>query len=215
MSGDGVNVVGGPVVIEAAGTPWQELYRRVVDFVVPRPIALVATVDGNGVANVAPFSFFTVVSANPPCLAFAPLRSGRTGALKDTLLNVQATGAFVVAVVTEELAERVNAASAALPRGESEFAHAGLTPSPASRVPAPLVAESPVNVECRLVEVRTYGEGPGAGSLIVGEMVAVHLSPELLDERGHIVAGRLRAVGRMGGELWVRTGDTFALPRPG
>ncbi len=206
---------GAPVTLGADPASWQELYRRLVEVVVPRPIALVASVDEKGRANVAPFSFFTVVSANPPHLAFAPLRSGRTGALKDTLLNVRATGEFVVAVVTEELAAKVNAAAAVLPRGESEFEHAGLTPVPASRVAAPIVAESPVNIECRLVEVRTYGEGPGAGSLVVGEILAVHLDPRLLDGQGRVTPERLRAVGRMGGDLWVRTADTFTLSRPG
>ncbi|MGV8041295.1 MAG: flavin reductase [Thermoanaerobaculaceae bacterium] len=106
-------------------------------WVVPRPIALVSTVDAEGRPNLAPFSFFTVVSANPPYLAFSPQRAGRTGEKKDTLRNVEATGQFVVAVVTEAIAERVNACAARLPRGESEFAHSGLTPAPApARAPA-------------------------------------------------------------------------------
>ena len=205
----------GTIEIDSAATPWQEIYRRLVEVVVPRPIALVSTVDEEGRSNLAPFSFFTVVSSNPPCLAFAPQRSGRTGELKDTLLNARATGEFVVAVVTEELAARVNSASASLPRGTSEFEHAGLTPARAKHVKAPLVAESPVNIECRVIEVRTYGDGPGAGSLVVGEVLAVHLLPELLDEGGHVTAEHLRAVGRMGGDLWVRTRETFGLPRPG
>jgi flavin reductase (DIM6/NTAB) family NADH-FMN oxidoreductase RutF len=200
--------------LDAARTPWQELYQRLVEVVVPRPIALVSTVDAAGRPNLAPFSFFNVVSANPPYLAFSPQRSGRTGEAKDTLLNVKETGAFVVAVVTEELAAKVNAASARLPRGVSEFDHAGLTPAPASRVGPPLVAESPVNMECRLVEIRTYGDGPGAGSLIVGEILVVHLRPDLPDESGKVPPARLRAVGRMGGSLWVRTRGTFGLPRP-
>ncbi len=206
---------GARVTIGPDPASWQDLYRRLVEVVVPRPIALVASVDEEGRANLAPFSFFTVVSANPPCLAFAPVRSGRTGTLKDTLLNVRATGEFVVSVVTEEIAAKVNAAAAVLPRGESEFEHAGLTPAPASKVAAPLVAESPVNLECRLLEVRTYGEGPGAGSLVVGEIVAAHLHPRLLDGQGRVTPERLRAVGRMGGDLWVRTADTFSLSRSG
>ncbi len=204
-----------PVAIDSAATPWQEVYRRLVEVVVPRPIALVSTVDEAGRTNVAPFSFFTVVSSNPPCLAFAPQRSGRTGELKDTLLNVRATGEFVVAVVTEDIAARVNKASASLPRGASEFEHAGLTPARSRNVKPPHVAESPVNIECRLVEIRTYGDGPGGGSLVVGEVVALHLLPELLDDGGHVAAERLRAVGRMGGDQWVRTRETFGMSRPG
>jgi flavin reductase (DIM6/NTAB) family NADH-FMN oxidoreductase RutF len=203
-----------PTTVDATSTPWGELYRRLVEIVVPRPIALVSTVNVEGKPNLAPFSFFTVVSSNPPCLAFSPQRSGRTGEEKDTLLNVRATGEFVVAVVTEELAEKANVASAALPRGADEFTRAGLHPSPASMIRAPLVAESPVNVECHVVEIRTYGNAGGAGNLVVGEVLMVHLDPSLLDESGSVLPDRLGAVGRMGGDLWVRTRDTFALHRP-
>jgi flavin reductase (DIM6/NTAB) family NADH-FMN oxidoreductase RutF len=205
---------GGDFRIDAVAGEWREVYRRLVEIVVPRPIALVSSVDAEGRPNLAPFSFFTVVSANPPHVAFAPLRSGRSGAKKDTLRNVEAVGEFVVGVVTEELAERVNTASAALPHGVSEFAHAGLTPRPAELVRAPLIAESPVNVECRLAEIRTYGEGGGAGSLIVGRVVLVHVAERVRAADGRIDPELLRAVGRMGGEEWVRTRDRLTLPRP-
>ncbi len=203
------------VTVDAASKRWQEVYRRLAEVVVPRPIALVSTVDGEGRKNLAPFSFFNVVSSNPPYLAFSPQLSGRTGEKKDTVLNVEAMGEFVVAVVTEELAEKVNATSASLPRGEDEFAHAGLTPAPARLVRPPLVAESPVNIECRVVEIRTYGSSGGAGSLVVGEVLLLHLDRALLDADGHVLPERLKAVGRMGGDLWVQTRDTFAMPRPG
>ena len=200
--------------IDVAAADWREVYRRLVEIVVPRPIALVASVDTDGNPNLAPFSFFTVVSANPPHVAFAPLLSGRTGAKKDTLRNVEAVGEFVVGVVTEALAERVNAASAALPHGVSEFAHAGLTPRPAELVRAPLIAESPVNLECRLAEIRRYGEGGGSGSLVVGRVVLVHVAAGVRSADGRIDPDLLRAVGRMGGEEWVRTRDRLTLRRP-
>jgi flavin reductase (DIM6/NTAB) family NADH-FMN oxidoreductase RutF len=200
--------------IETGKTSWQEFYRRLAEVVVPRPIALVSTVDLEGRPNLAPFSFFTVVSANPPYLAFSPLRSGRTGEIKDTLRNVTATGQFVVHVVTEAMAEAVNLASASLPPGESEFSHAGLTPVPSVLVKPPRVQESPVALECELVEVRAYGEEGGAGSLVVGKILLLHLAEGLLDERGAVRPERLKAVGRMGGEVWVNTRATFSLSRP-
>lgn len=200
--------------IDVATTDWREVYRRLVEIVVPRPIALVASVDAGGRPNLAPFSFFTVVSANPPHVAFAPLRSGRTGGKKDTLRNVEAVGEFVVGVVTETIAERVNAASAALPHGVSEFEHAGLTARPAELVRAPLIAESPVNLECRLAEIRCYGEGGGAGSLIVGRVLLVHVADGVRTPDGRIDPDLLRAVGRMGGEEWVRTRDRLTMRRP-
>jgi flavin reductase (DIM6/NTAB) family NADH-FMN oxidoreductase RutF len=201
--------------IDTGSTSWVEVYRRLTEAVIPRPIALVATVDLDGAANVAPFSFFTVVSSNPPFIAFAPHRAGRSGSKKDTLRNIEQVGEFTVSVVTEEIAERVNACAAPLPYGESEFEHSGLTPVAAARVQAPLVAESPVGLECVLEEIRSYGEEGGAGSLVVGRVVLMHIESAIRDPKdGSIIADRLRAVGRMGGSLWCRTLDTFPLDRP-
>jgi flavin reductase (DIM6/NTAB) family NADH-FMN oxidoreductase RutF len=201
--------------IDAATTSWVDVYRRLTEVVIPRPIALVATVDPDGVANVAPFSFFTVVSSNPPFIAFAPHRMGRTGTKKDTLRNVEQVGEFTVSVVTEEIADRVNTCAAPLPYGDSEFEHSGLTPVAAERVKAPLVGESPVALECMLEEIRSYGAEGGAGSLVVGRVVLMHLDAAVRDPAsGRVVAERLRAVGRMGGSLWCRTLDTFTLERP-
>jgi flavin reductase (DIM6/NTAB) family NADH-FMN oxidoreductase RutF len=202
------------LTLDPSERPWVEVYRRLIEVVLPRPIALVSTVDIEGRPNLAPFSFFTVVSANPPYLAFSPQLSGRTGQKKDTLHNVEETGELVIAVVTEALADQVNRCSAVLPWGQSEFAASGLTSLPATRVRPHLVAESPVNLECELVEVRTYGSEGGAGSLVVGRLLLAHLAPEICDENGAVVADRLRAVGRMGSDLWVRTRDTFPMPRP-
>ena len=201
--------------IDTSTTSWVDVYRRLTEVVIPRPIALVATVDPDGIANVAPFSFFTVVSSNPPFIAFAPHRMGRTGTKKDTLRNVEAVGEFTVSVVTEEIAERVNACAAPLPYGDSEFEHSGLTPVAAERVKAPLVAESPVGLECMLEEIRVYGDEGGAGSLVVGRVVLMHLEAAVRDPAdGRVVHEQLRAVGRMGGSLWCRTLDTFPLTRP-
>ncbi len=201
--------------IDTSTTSWVDVYRRLTEVVIPRPIALVATVDPDGIANVAPFSFFTVVSSNPPFIAFAPHRMGRTGTKKDTLRNVEAVGEFTVSVVTEEIAERVNACAAPLPYGDSEFEHSGLTPVAAERVKAPLVAESPVGLECMLEEIRVYGDEGGAGSLVVGRVVLMHLEAAVRDPAdGRVVHEQLRAVGRMGGSLWCRTLDTFPLKRP-
>ena len=201
--------------IDTATASWVDSYRRLTEVVIPRPIALVATVDRDGITNLAPFSFFTVVSSNPPFIAFAPHRAGRTGSKKDTLRNVEQVGEFTVSVVTEEIAERVNSCAAPLPYGDSEFEHSGLTPVAAERVRAPLVAESPVALECTLEEIRTYGDEGGAGSLVVGRVVLMHVEPGVRDPvDGRVLPELLRAVGRMGGSLWCRTRDTFPLERP-
>jgi flavin reductase (DIM6/NTAB) family NADH-FMN oxidoreductase RutF len=201
--------------IDPSTTSWVDGYRRLTEVVIPRPIALVATVDPQGVANLAPFSFFTVVSSNPPFIAFAPHRAGRAGSKKDTLRNVEQVREFTVSVVTEEIAEQANSCAAPLPYGDSEFDHSGLTPLAAERVKPPLVAESPVGLECAVEEIRSYGEAGGAGSLVVGRVVLIHVDPALRDPAdGRVLAERLRAVGRMGGSLWCRTLDTFELERP-
>lgn len=202
------------LTIDTGKTSWVEVYRRLVEIVLPRPIALVSTVDVAGRPNLAPFSFFTVVSSNPPYVAFSPHLTGRSGEKKDTLRNIEATGRFVVATVTEAIAERVNACAAALAHGNSEFARAGLTPVPAERVPAPLVGESPVNMECELVEIRSYGSEGGAGNLVVGRVLLLHIDASVMSADGRVLSEKLRAVGRMGGPDWVRTRDTFPMPRP-
>jgi flavin reductase (DIM6/NTAB) family NADH-FMN oxidoreductase RutF len=202
-------------LVDPAQTDWVEVYRRLTDVVIPRPIALVSTVDPEGRPNVAPFSFFTVVSSNPPHLAFSPHRAGRTGAKKDTLRNIEATGQMVIAVVTEAMAEQVNQCAAALPYGTSELEHSGLTGRPAERVRPLLIAESPVNMECELVELHHYGESGGAGSLVVARLVLMHLDPAVRDADGAVAPELLRAVGRMGQDYWVRTRETFPMKRPG
>lgn len=200
--------------IDPSTTSWIEVYRRMTEIVIPRAIAVVSTVDAQGRPNLAPFSFYTVVSSNPPHIAFAPHLSGRTGQKKDTLCNIEETGEFVVASATESLAEKVNACAAMLPPGNSEFLHSGLTPEPAETVTPSLVKESPINLECELVEIRTYGDQGGAGHLVVGRIKRIHIDTEVLNDLGGVDPEALKAVGRMGTDLWVNTGDTFPMPRP-
>ncbi len=202
------------VTIDPSTTSWIEVYRRMTEIVIPRPIAVVSTVDAQGRPNLAPFSFYTVVSSNPPHIAFAPHLSGRTGQKKDTLNNIEETGEFVIATATERLAEQVNACAALLPPEDSEFAHSGLTPEPAETVTPFLVKESPINLECKLVEIRVYGDQGGAGHLVVGKITRIHLDPTILNEEGQIRSETLQAVGRMGTDLWVKTRETFPMPRP-
>ncbi|PIQ23004.1 flavin reductase family protein [bacterium (Candidatus Blackallbacteria) CG17_big_fil_post_rev_8_21_14_2_50_48_46] len=193
---------------------WQEIYRRLTEIIQPRPIALVSTLNSEGESNLAPFSFYTLISCNPPYLAFSPQLAGRTGQKKDTLRNLEIHPQFVVATVTEAIAERVNQASAPLPYGESEFQYAGLTPVPAQLIKGNRVKESPVNMECELVEIRSYGEEGGAGNLVVGKILCIEIDERVLNQAGAIDPALLKAVGRMGGEDWCRTSETFAYPRP-
>ncbi len=200
--------------IQVSETPWRDVYARLTEIVQPRPIALVSTWHPEHGLNLAPFSFFTIVSSNPPYIAFAPQIAVRTGQKKDTLKNIEAHPEFVIATVTEEIAERVNAASTPLPYGESEFDYTGLTPIPAQFIKGFCVQESPINMECKLVEIHSYGSEGGAGQLIVGKIEAIHIQESVLDPNGKIDPALLRTVARMGGEDWCRSQDRFSYSRP-
>lgn len=188
------------------------IYRLFSGAIAPRPIAWVATVDAEGRANLAPFSFFNVASVNPPVLAFSPLLNGE-GKAKDTLENLDEVGECVIHVGSEALAEALNATSASLPRGEDEFDHAGLAKAPMGELRVPRIAASPIAFGCRLREVIRFGDSPLAGNLVLAEVVAVHAEPEVWDGR-HVDIETLRPVGRMAGSDYSRTTDLFALERP-
>jgi flavin reductase (DIM6/NTAB) family NADH-FMN oxidoreductase RutF len=200
---------------DPAAMPAQAFYRLMIDCIQPRPIALVSTMSADGVANLAPYSFFNGVGSNPPMLVFSTaLRRGEPRQ-KDTLRNIRESGEFVVAATTEANVAAARDASAEYPPHVSEFEALGIATAPARLVRAPLVAVSPVNFECRLHQVVETGTEPGAGILVIGRIVFAHVSPEVLDgDAPRVSAEKLRAVGRMGGEWYCRTTDRFALARP-
>jgi flavin reductase (DIM6/NTAB) family NADH-FMN oxidoreductase RutF len=194
------------------------IYKLMIGAIVPRPIAFVSSLDGRGVRNLAPFSYFTAVSADPPVVLFCPSvrrEDPQRGlaAHKDTLLNVIATREFVVNVVTESIAEKMNATSAQVPPEVDEFKLVGLTPLPSEMVKPPRVAESPVQMECRLLRIIEVSDRPAGGSIVLGEVVRFHTGEDLI-ENFRIDPDKLAAVGRMGGPTYVRTRDRFDLERP-
>jgi flavin reductase (DIM6/NTAB) family NADH-FMN oxidoreductase RutF len=201
------------MVIDTQVSDPSDLYQVLVSVVIPRPIAFVSSIDTEGTRNLAPFSFFTVASVNPPVVCFSPLRRRRDGRAKDTLRNICATGEFVINVVSEELGERMNLTSAEFPPEVDEFVQAGLTPSSSRLVCCPGVQESPVRMECQLIEVISLGDEPLAGNLILGRILLLDIRDEVVVD-GVIGNIKLRAIGRMGGSSYVRTTDLFDLPRP-
>ena len=190
----------------------KDSYRLLVSAVVPRPIAWVSTVGEDGVFNLAPFSIFTLICPRP---ALIGLGIGRTkdGQKKDTLRNIESTGEFVINVVDETLAETMNVTAAAYPGDVDEFKEAGMTPAKADLVRAPMVGESPLNMECRLVQILEFGEVPRNVSFIIGEVLRVHIKDELYAD-GAIQVSKLRATGRLAAELYCRTTDIFEMKRP-
>jgi flavin reductase (DIM6/NTAB) family NADH-FMN oxidoreductase RutF len=196
----------------------QNIYKLMIGAIVPRPIAFVSSLDARGVRNLAPFSYFTAASSDPPVVLFCPSVRPEDperglAAHKDTLLNVISTREFVVNVVTETIAERMNATSAQVPPEVDEFELAGLTPLPSDLVKPPRVAESPVQMECRLRQIIEVSDRPAGGSIVLGEVVRFHVCEDLVDNF-RIDPDKLTAVGRMGGPTYVRTHDRFDLKRP-
>ncbi len=184
----------------------------------PRPIAFVSSLDGSGIRNLAPFSYFTLCSSNPPYVVFSPVHRGPGRIPKDTLQNIQETREFVVNIVSEDILSQMNATAADYPPEIDEFEISGLTPLASDRVKAPRVKESRVQLECVLQEIIVLSDKPGGGSLVIGEIVLMHISRDILaDPAGSLFKvdpEKLNAVGRMGGPTYTRTHDLIHLDRP-
>jgi flavin reductase (DIM6/NTAB) family NADH-FMN oxidoreductase RutF len=201
------------MVIDVAKSDVVQVYRAIVSLVVPRPIAWVTSVDREGQVNLAPFSFFNAFGANPPVVVFSPT-SRRDGSKKDTLLNVEATGEFVVNLAVAPLAEKINATSLELPYGESEAERVGLRMAPAEKVRPPRVEGSPAHLECRVLQIVPIGAGAISANLVIGEVVLIHVRDEVLDSAGSVDPRKLQAIARLGGDYYCRTTDLFEMPRP-
>ncbi len=195
-----------------------DIYKLLIGAVVPRPIALVSSIDARGIANLAPFSYFMLCSSNPPFAIFSPAHRGASKPPKDTLRNVEETGDFVVNVVSEEFLQQMNLTAADYPPDVDEFAVSGLTPSRSEHVKSPGVEEAHVRLECRLHQVLVLSDKPGGGSLVIGEIVAIQVDRGVLADPEKSVfkidPGKLRAMGRMGGPTYVRTQDRVDVERP-
>ena len=189
-------------------------YKIVNSTITPRPIAWVTTVSPDGVVNAAPYSFFNACGIEPPLVVLGLLKDFETRALKDTARNILATGEFVVNLVCEADAERMNQSSVAAPAGVSEIAYAGLETAPASRIAPPLIASSPVSFECRKVTALDIGTHQ---TVLIGEILVAHIKDEFVSDpdRFYFDTPAMELIGRTHGAGWyARTTDQFALQRP-
>lgn len=191
----------------------RDMYEWMITTIIPRPIAWVSTISPDGVTNLAPFSFFQGVCARPPTLLFCPAND-RRGNPKDTLRNIRETREFVVNLVSSAQVEAMNATSATLPYGESEFARFGVDPVPSRRVRPPRVSGSPVAFECELDRIIDVGEGPVAGHVVLGRIVQFHVDDAVLGSDGKPDPERLGLVGRLGRDEYAELGSRFRLSRP-
>jgi len=190
----------------------KDLHELFVSTMLPRPIAFVSTVSEEGIFNLAPFSFFTPLCLKPPIIGFSIFWK-RDGQKKDTLRNIEFSKDFVVTVVTEAIAEAMNQTSADYPGNVSEFKEVGLTPIKGDLVKAPLVAESPVNMECNLLQIIEFGEAPTGSNFVLGEVILVRIR-ENVWAGDHADISRLKVIGRLGEDLYCRTTDVFEMKRP-
>jgi flavin reductase (DIM6/NTAB) family NADH-FMN oxidoreductase RutF len=186
-----------------------DTYKLMTGSIVPRPIALVATLGPLGTPNAAPFSFFNAVAVDPPTIVFSV--SPRDGAAKDTLDNIRALPEFVVHIVSSSLAEAMNICATAFPRSVDEMAEADFRTAPSLKVKPPRIIDCPVQLECRLVQMLPIGRMPY--HLVIGEVVQFHYHADLVDERFHVDVGKLDALGRLAGNGgYTRITDRFFMP---
>jgi flavin reductase (DIM6/NTAB) family NADH-FMN oxidoreductase RutF len=187
----------------------KEIHQYLIAAVSPRPIAFVSTLDENGNKNLAPYSFFNVFSSNPPIAVFSSNRKGTDNTTKDTLHNVKVNGECVINVVPYNIVRQMSLASVEFPRGVSEFEKTGLTPEPSVMVKAPRVAESPVNLECRVKDIITLGDQGGAGHLIICEILLISVDESVMTD-GSLDQQKLDLLGRLGKNYYVRaSGDAL------
>jgi len=190
-----------------------ERYKLLIGSVVPRPIAFVSTISPQGVANLAPFSFFTAVCASPMTLCFCPSIRAADGKRKDTLNNIEATGECVVHIVSEAIAEQMNQTAGEYPPNVSEFEMAGLTPIPSLKVKPPRVKEAAIQMECVLNQIVTIGDTVGASSIVIVRVVQLHYSPTVYAD-GKILLEQLKPIARLAGISYAKVTETFDLDRP-
>jgi flavin reductase (DIM6/NTAB) family NADH-FMN oxidoreductase RutF len=194
----------------------QRLHQLLLGAIGPRPIAFASTLDADGNANLAPFSFFNVFSANPPILVFSPARSGRTGQSKDTFNNAKAVPEVVINIVNYNMVHQMSLASSPYAPGIDEFIKAGFTPLASEKVAPFRVAQAPVQFECKVNQIIELGQEGGAGNLIICEVVQLHIQEELLNENGLIDQHKIDLVARMGGDWYCRANSAsmFEIKKP-
>jgi len=195
---------------------FSKLHNYLQGAVVPRPIAFASTIDNAGHVNLSPFSFFNIFSSNPPILVFSPSRRGRDGTVKHTYDNVKENPEVVINIVSYAIVEQASLTSCEFPKGINEFAKAGFTEVKSDFIKPPRVGESPIAMECKVHQVIDLGTERGAGSLVVCEVLLMHIKDEVLDEQGNIDPFKLDAVARMGGDYYTRVNgeSLFIVPKP-
>jgi flavin reductase (DIM6/NTAB) family NADH-FMN oxidoreductase RutF len=197
--------------------PGRELYSLLTSAVIPRPIAFASTIDAKGKVNLSPFSYFNVFSSNPPVMVFSPVRRSADGSTKDTYQNLQEVREVVINMVNYKIVREMSLASAMYAKGINEFEKAGLTEGPSERVRPPRVVEAPIAFECKVNDIIELGDKGGAGSLVICEVVHIHIEEDILDDHGRVDPFKLDAVARLGSSWYTRVdrNSIFEIAKPG
>lgn len=191
----------------------RDTYNLMIRAITPRPIAWVSTISQSGVSNLAPFSFFSGVTASPPSVVFSPVNK-RDGSKKDTVVNIEQTGEFVVNVVSHALSEAMNQTAAEYPHDVDEFEAARIETVASQKIKPHRVAAAPIQMECKLLQIVPVGDGPLAANLVIGQVLLFHVDDKVLDANGKIDPVLVDSIGRMGGASYSTTRDCFDIPRP-
>jgi flavin reductase (DIM6/NTAB) family NADH-FMN oxidoreductase RutF len=184
--------------------------------IAPRPVCFASTIDKEGNINLSPFSFFNIFSSNPPILVFSPARRVRDNTTKHTLENVLEVPEVVINMVDYDMVQQMSLSSCEFPKGVNEFIKTGFTPEPATVIKPPMVKESKVKIECKVLEVKPLGTEGGAGNLVICEALVMHIDESILDAEGKIDQAKLHLVARLGGDWYCRVDETnlFKVEKP-
>jgi flavin reductase (DIM6/NTAB) family NADH-FMN oxidoreductase RutF len=204
------------LTINVADLKTTELQNYLQYAIAPRPICFVSTIDKEGNVNLSPFSFFNMFSTNPPVCIFSPARRVRDNTTKHSLENVLEVPECVINVVNYSMVQQTSLASVEYPKGTNEFIKAGFTQLASDLVKPPRVAESPVQLECTVLEVISLGENAGAGNLVLAEIKLIHINEDILDESGKIDQAKIDLVARLGGDWYCRVTEDnlFKVEKP-
>lgn len=202
--------------IDPKNSPTATIHSQLLAAVAPRPIAFASTIDKNGNVNLSPYSFFNVFSAKPPIAIFSPARRVRDNTIKHTLENAYETKEVVINMVNYSMVQQMSLASTEYPKGVNEFIKAGFTELPSVMVKPPRVKESPVQLECKVKDIMELGNEPGAGNLIICEILLIHINENVLGENGLIDQHKIDLVARLGYNWYCRASGNslFEVPKP-
>ena len=196
------------MLIDPETTPVAEVYATMIRAITPRPIAWVSTISPKGITNLAPFSYFSGTGSIPPSLMFSVVNRA-DGARKDTIRNIETSKQFVINIVPFRIAEAMFKTAGEFDYEESEFDAANLTIKPSQRVAPPGVAESPIQIECELIQIVNVGEGPSAANVVIGKILLFDIDESVLNADAKIDPEKVDAIGRMGGRTYCRTSERF------